>query len=56
MKIVPVILSGGGGTRLWSLSRKKYPKRYSPQYNLDRYLIHKHNKESLLNQVVFSKK
>ncbi len=28
MKIVPVILSGGCGTRLWPLSRKQYPKQY----------------------------
>ncbi len=28
MKIVPVILSGGSGTRLWPLSRKQYPKQY----------------------------
>ena len=27
-KIVPVILSGGSGTRLWPLSRKSYPKQY----------------------------
>jgi mannose-1-phosphate guanylyltransferase len=26
--IVPVILSGGSGTRLWPLSRKFYPKQY----------------------------
>ncbi|MGB5064610.1 MAG: sugar phosphate nucleotidyltransferase, partial [Candidatus Competibacter sp.] len=24
--IVPVILSGGSGTRLWPLSREAYPK------------------------------
>ncbi len=29
-KIVPVILSGGSGTRLWPLSRKQYPKQYLP--------------------------
>ena len=29
-KIVPVILSGGSGTRLWPLSRKLYPKQYLP--------------------------
>ena len=26
--IVPVILSGGSGERLWPLSRKFYPKQY----------------------------
>ena len=29
-KIIPVILSGGTGTRLWPLSRKQYPKQYLP--------------------------
>jgi mannose-1-phosphate guanylyltransferase/mannose-6-phosphate isomerase len=28
ISIVPVILSGGSGTRLWPLSRKQYPKQY----------------------------
>ena len=28
MKIIPVILSGGSGTRLWPLSRKDKPKQY----------------------------
>jgi mannose-1-phosphate guanylyltransferase/mannose-6-phosphate isomerase len=28
MQIIPVILSGGSGTRLWPLSRKDYPKQY----------------------------
>ena len=28
MKIIPVILSGGSGTRLWSLSRAQFPKQY----------------------------
>jgi len=28
MKIIPVILSGGSGTRLWPMSRKQYPKQY----------------------------
>ena len=28
MKIIPVILCGGSGTRLWPLSRKSYPKQF----------------------------
>ena len=28
MKIVPVALSGGPGTRLWPLSRRQYPKQF----------------------------
>lgn len=30
MKIRPVILSGGAGTRLWPLSRQLYPKQFLP--------------------------
>ena len=30
MQVIPVILSGGSGTRLWPLSRKNYPKQYLP--------------------------
>ena len=26
--IIPVILCGGSGTRLWPLSRKSFPKQY----------------------------
>jgi mannose-1-phosphate guanylyltransferase/mannose-6-phosphate isomerase len=29
-KIVPVILCGGSGTRLWPLSRKSFPKQFVP--------------------------
>ena len=28
MKIVPIILLGGAGTRLWPVSREKYPKQF----------------------------
>jgi len=30
MKIIPVILSGGSGKRLWPLSREQFPKQYQP--------------------------
>lgn len=30
MEIVPVVLSGGKGTRLWPLSREQYPKQFLP--------------------------
>ena len=30
MKIYPVILSGGSGTRMWPLSRSHYPKQFLP--------------------------
>ena len=30
MKIIPVVLCGGYGTRLWPLSRKSFPKQFVP--------------------------
>lgn len=30
MKIIPVVLCGGSGTRLWPLSRKSFPKQFVP--------------------------
>lgn len=33
MKLLPVILSGGSGTRLWPLSREKYPKQLLNLFN-----------------------
>jgi len=30
MKLLPVILSGGSGSRLWPLSREAYPKQFLP--------------------------
>ena len=31
--VIPVILSGGSGTRLWPISRKLYPKQFIPLRN-----------------------
>ena len=31
--LIPVVLSGGSGTRLWPLSREKYPKQLLPLVN-----------------------
>ena len=36
--IQPVILSGGSGTRLWPLSREKYPKQLLPLFGQDSLL------------------
>jgi len=36
--MVPVILSGGAGTRLWPLSREAYPKQFIPLLNEDSLL------------------
>ncbi|OWU81673.1 mannose-1-phosphate guanyltransferase [Oceanicola sp. 22II-s10i] len=30
MSIVPVLLAGGAGTRLWPLSRRSFPKQFAP--------------------------
>jgi mannose-1-phosphate guanylyltransferase/mannose-6-phosphate isomerase len=39
MRIVPVILSGGSGSRLWPLSRKRFPKQYLPLINSEYTLL-----------------
>src|SRR5690606_4609972 len=28
--VIPVLLSGGSGTRLWPVSRKSFPKQFAP--------------------------
>ncbi len=38
MLIQPVVLSGGSGTRLWPLSREKYPKQLLPLIGVDSLL------------------
>lgn len=38
MLIQPVVLSGGSGTRLWPLSREKYPKQLLPLMGEDSLL------------------
>lgn len=30
MNLIPIVLSGGSGTRLWPISRNNYPKQFSP--------------------------
>ena len=32
-KVIPILLAGGSGTRLWPLSRKTYPKQFSKLIN-----------------------
>ncbi|MFB6260988.1 MAG: sugar phosphate nucleotidyltransferase [Thiohalorhabdaceae bacterium] len=29
-RIIPVLLTGGSGSRLWPLSRSQYPKQFLP--------------------------
>ena len=36
--VQPVVLSGGSGTRLWPLSREKYPKQLLPLIGEDSLL------------------
>lgn len=39
MDIIPIILSGGSGTRLWPISRTTYPKQFLPLVNSDKTLL-----------------
>jgi len=47
MKITPVVLCGGSGTRLWPLSRKSFPKQFVP------LIGHKSLLQLTLERVVF---
>ncbi len=38
-KIIPVILAGGSGSRLWPLSRKSFPKQFLNLLNDDEYTM-----------------
>ncbi len=38
-KIIPIILAGGTGTRLWPLSRKSFPKQFLNLLNDDKYTM-----------------
>ena len=38
-KIVPIILAGGNGSRLWPLSRKSFPKQFLNLLNEDEYTM-----------------
>lgn len=40
MKILPVIMAGGSGTRLWPLSRENYPKQFIKIFNGKSLLQH----------------
>ena len=39
-KCIPVILSGGAGTRLWPLSRQHYPKQFIPLFDNKNLFTH----------------
>ena len=39
LKILPVILSGGSGTRLWPLSRSSFPKQYLKIDDREKYTL-----------------
>ena len=38
-KIIPIILAGGTGSRLWPLSRKSFPKQFLNLIDEDQYTL-----------------
>ncbi len=47
-KVLPVILCGGQGTRLWPLSRKSYPKQFLSINNLNKKSLLQNTQERLV--------
>lgn len=39
IKILPVLMAGGSGTRLWPLSRQQYPKQFFPLFSDGRTML-----------------
>ena len=52
VRISPVILCGGSGTRLWPMSRKSYPKQFLPLINDQSLLLQTLKRVSTLNSSV----
>ena len=39
IKIIPIILAGGSGSRLWPLSRKSFPKQFLNPLDNNKYTL-----------------
>ncbi len=60
MKIKPIILSGGSGTRLWPLSRENKPKQFFDIFNKKLIYLKKHlnriNNPNFVKPIIISNK